>query len=84
MLLKKNVLDLWEILIMKKYNMQTKTLLKDFTRYIHDHPKERFWQALRNWSGESFIYASNTSEIELPPEINMYCKDTFFFEEKNK
>lgn len=29
-------------------------LLKDFTRYCDKHPNERFYQALRNWSGFSY------------------------------
>lgn len=29
--------------------------LNNFTEYCIKHPEERFWQALRNWSGSSFI-----------------------------
>lgn len=28
----------------------SKDLLASFVRYCKKHPKERFWQALRNWS----------------------------------
>jgi hypothetical protein len=31
--------------------------LLDFIRYCLEHPEERFWQALRNWSGYYFIFA---------------------------
>jgi hypothetical protein len=26
-------------------------LLEDFARYCRQNPEQRFWQALRNWSG---------------------------------
>lgn len=25
-------------------------------KYIVEHPSERFWQAVRNWSGHGFIF----------------------------
>ena len=31
-------------------------VLEDFTRYCIEHPEERFWQALRNWSGAAGIF----------------------------
>ncbi len=52
----------------KNYN-----LLQEFIGYCDLHPNERFWQALRNWSKQTLIYASNDSTI----------KDTFFWEGKN-
>lgn len=36
-------------------NQKTQNALDDFMVYIIDHPTERFWQALRNWSGADFI-----------------------------
>lgn len=33
-------------------------LLNDFYNYVIEHPEERFWQAIRNWSGYNFIYGS--------------------------
>jgi hypothetical protein len=30
----------------------------EFNAYCEAHPQERFWQALRNWSGFPFIYVS--------------------------
>ena len=30
-----------------------------FIQYLHEHQGERFYQALRNWSGYAFIYGSN-------------------------
>lgn len=31
-------------------------LLGSFMAYCADHPDQRFWQALRNWSGNDYIY----------------------------
>jgi hypothetical protein len=33
------------------------TTLASFVSYCVQHPDERFWQAVRNWSGYSFIMA---------------------------
>jgi hypothetical protein len=30
-------------------------VLESFVNYCEAHPEERFWQALRNWSGYSFV-----------------------------
>ena len=35
---------------------KNKEKLVSFIRYCLDHPDERFWQALRNWSGYYFIF----------------------------
>jgi hypothetical protein len=37
---------------------KNKEKLASFTAYCEAHPDERFWQALRNWSGYNFIYGS--------------------------
>jgi hypothetical protein len=54
--------------------------LEEFTRYCEEHPQERFWQALRNWTGYSFILVTNQ------PVENWHgvCKDTFFWKGKYK
>jgi len=39
--------------------MKNKKLLFSFIWYCITHKHERFWQALRNWSGYNFIYVSN-------------------------
>ena len=41
----------------------------DFMAYLYAHPEQRFWQALRNWSGQDFIHAE-TATIRL---------DTFYW-----
>lgn len=40
-------------------------LLAEFSRYCYDHPGERFWQALKNWSDYAFIMAGDL-EVKLP------------------
>ena len=37
--------------------MKSKKKLLDFINYCFNHPEDRFWQALRNWSGYHFILA---------------------------
>lgn len=59
-------------------------LLASFTKYCEEHPDERFWQALRNWSGEAFIlageYQYRTCKI---PWNKDKLRDTFYWEGKN-
>jgi hypothetical protein len=54
------------------------TLAVDFAGYCIRHPEERFWQALRNWSGHNFILAANS----LGPDYNTPTNwlDTFYWE----
>jgi hypothetical protein len=58
---------------MKKVNL----VLKDFIRYCEEHPKERFWQALRNWAGVGFIWAGDNHEGED-------IEDTFYWKGRKK
>lgn len=30
-------------------------VLREFAAYCEANPEQRFWQALRNWSGASFV-----------------------------
>ena len=52
--------------------MQSKKLLDSFIDYCKKHPYDRFWQALRNWSGYAFIYGRK--------DINESLEDTFYKE----
>jgi hypothetical protein len=54
--------------------------LKSFIKYCEKNSNERFWQALRNWSGNDFIYISNVlrDDIDIPAEKSAYLLDTFF------
>jgi hypothetical protein len=54
---------------------KNKSLLASFTEYCQAHPEERFWQALRNWSGYNFIYASNRSEPKPDGLIDTFYKE---------
>ena len=48
-------------------------LLESFVNYCNEHPSERFWQALRNWSGFCFVGVSNDKG---------QWTDTFYWNEK--
>ncbi len=37
-------------------------VVNSFFAYLKEHPQQRFWQALRNWSGYGFILAANNRE----------------------
>jgi hypothetical protein len=52
-------------------------ILDDFVLYCLHHPDERFWQALRNWSGYPFVIVSD----KLPEDGQI---DTFYWRGKNK
>lgn len=64
-------------------------LLKSFTEYCNKYPEERFWQALRNWSGVPFIFASNYSAGSIQSGIgdagigwiHEALKDTFYWDD---
>ena len=51
-------------------NKNQKQLLS-FIEYCTNHPEQRFYQCLRNWSGEKFILFSN-----VPPRAKQ--TDTFY------
>lgn len=57
--------------------MESRDLLDDFADYCRDHPTERFWQALRNWSGYGFILATNS------PDAKSFANDTFYWQARN-
>jgi hypothetical protein len=53
-------------------------VLRDFTQYCLEHPEERFWQALRNWSGYQAVLTGipdNTKGFGYQID-----RDTFYFE----
>lgn len=57
--------------------------LASFTEYCQAHPNERFWQALRNWSGWPFILVATALDYGAgpfkPPEFKGII-DTFGWE----
>lgn len=59
-------------------------VLEDFTRYCIEHPEERFWQALRNWSGAAGIFFADGEYCELLSDrTGDGLDDTFYWENKN-
>jgi hypothetical protein len=56
--------------------------LADFVAYCKEHPSDRFWQALRNWSGHDFIYACDGAEIAERRD-GVGARDTFYWEGKS-
>lgn len=44
--------------------MKNKKLLNSFVDYCLKHPNERFWQALRNWSGQKLKKLENEDNIK--------------------
>lgn len=58
--------------------MKSEKLLESFTAHCKSYPEERFWQALRNWSGHNFILASES------PAKHAREQDTFYWEGKTK
>lgn len=53
--------------------------LASFVVYCNLHPEERFWQALRNWSGYHYIYVTDQG---ISKDQN--ALDTFYWEGKDK
>ena len=62
---------------MKSKNKKT---LDSFIKYCKRNPEQRFWQALRNWSGYAFIFGQRgcTSYEYVHGEY----EDTFYKEGK--
>ena len=59
-----------------KIKTENSELLALFTAHCRAHPTERFWQALRNWSGQNFILASKNPES--------HYEDTFHWRGKTQ
>lgn len=64
--------------------MRSAETLDSFIEYCEAHPQERFWQALRNWSGYPFILASNEPPFNFPGDWKEGKQDlpldTFYWE----
>ena len=61
---------------------KSRNLLNSFIKYCYIHQDERFWQALRNWSGVSFLYASHLYKDDILTDEDI--SDTFYWNEKNE
>lgn len=55
-------------------------LLNSFVKYCNSHPEQRFWQALRNWSGWGFVFVGNYDRATN----DVHPIDTFYFEQNGK
>ena len=59
--------------------------LESFIKYCKEHPDERFWQALRNWSEYDFIFGKKYEKTEfindfLDKTRQIGLEDTFYKE----
>jgi hypothetical protein len=55
--------------------------LESFIAYCKAYPDQRFWQALRNWSGYAMIYGSDMAPTPKEKEASNFTKqltDTFY------
>jgi hypothetical protein len=60
-------------------------LLESFTKFCQDNPDMRFWQALRNWCGWSFVFLSNADTDAFVPRVDSFkLVDTYYWEENRK
>lgn len=57
-------------------------LLQSFTDYCNNHPDERFWQALRNWSKFGFIFGFPIGKLPTR-EFDKNLIDTFYLEDQD-
>jgi hypothetical protein len=55
-------------------------VLRSFVNYCIAHPSERFWQALLNWSGCGYIFASGVPLNEIPMSTPGSVKNTYYWE----
>jgi hypothetical protein len=59
---------------------KNKEKLLAFVGYCLNHPEERFWQAIRNWSGKAYILASDIPPHEMTPSDILQLEETFYLE----
>jgi hypothetical protein len=57
-------------------------VLGSLMRYCRLHPEERFWQALRNWSGHAFIFAGDVRQWD-GTFTSDHLEDTFGWETRD-
>ena len=55
---------------------KNKKQLESFTKYCVEHPQERFWQALRSWSGSQFILKAESFDMDTNEWVEVV--DTFW------
>ena len=67
------------------YKQKSNEKLSEFVLYCQKHPSQRFWQALRNWSGFDAIYTysekmTDAPRVEKAKQILSGLEDTFYWE----
>ncbi len=57
----------------------------DFVKYAKQHPNERFYQKLKNWSGVEFIMLvkQNDGVFNISEAEKLGLRDTYYFEGKD-
>lgn len=54
--------------------MKSHKMLQSFINYCQAYPEQRFWQALRNWSGYHFIISRKVDpRSQLSLEEDTFC-----------
>jgi phage terminase large subunit GpA-like protein len=56
-------------------------VLNNFIKYCQENPDQRFYQALRNWCGYSFVLRTNTNSWALDKH-KLQIEDTYYIEGK--
>lgn len=60
---------------------KNKELLDDFVAYCNANPNMRFWQCLRNWSGQNFILTAVFDSFNKNHYVGI--QDTYYWETKD-
>lgn len=63
-------------------NMRSQPTLDEFVKYCQEHPEERFWQALRNWSKAGSVLWWDQPSFDTSNLTK--AQDTFYWEGKNQ
>jgi len=64
----------------KGIKTQNSEMLDSLIEYCQAHPDQRFWQALRNWSGWQHVLVSNDSDFVVSQTTVGKVHDTFNWE----
>lgn len=56
--------------------------LESFIKYYEAYPDQRFWQSLRNWSGQPYILVAK--ELDFNTMEFKGIEDTFYWNDKQK
>lgn len=69
------------------YNQELRQKTKeDFVKYLEEHPDERFWQAVCNFSKVNYVLACDRAETMRDGKLELNWVDpvdTFYWEGKN-